>query len=106
MWYTASLMFEGIHDIQPGLVGLWEEVIVLIQADTEAEVERAAQALGVSKEHEYYVSEPARHLLRWRFARIDRICPVEEALTSGAEVFSRFLRQEEAESLRNPFPDS
>ena len=107
MWYTASVLLEGDHQIEPALPSRWEEVIVLIEAESEEDARLAAESIGRSKEHEYYASAPKRHLVRWTFARVERVCAIEEpTLKSGTELFSRFLRQNEVESLLTPFEDS
>ena len=106
MWYTACVLLEGNHQIEPALPSLWQEVLVLIEAESEEDARSAAESIGKSKEHEYYASEPERHLVRWVFARLERVCAVEEpTLKSGTELFSRFLRQSEVESLLTPFED-
>ena len=104
MWYTASVLLAGEHQMEPPVPSLWEEVILLIEAGTEEQARSTAETIGRSKAHEYYVTEPKRHVMRWTFGRVDRVCAIEEAmLKSGTELFSRFLRQSEAESLLTPF---
>ena len=104
MWYSASLFLEGAHEVVPPLASLWEEVIVLIEADDEGQAHRRADEIGRSREHEYLVSDPVQHTLRWRFVKTERVQEIESALPEdGAEVFSRFLRRAEAESLLKPF---
>ena len=89
MWYTASLFFEGEHLLEPKLESLWEEVILLVEADDEEQARAIAQDIGRAREHEYSVSDPVPHTLRWRFRRIERLCEIEaEELSSGVEVFS------------------
>ena len=74
--------------------------IVLIEADDEAQAYQRADEVGRSREHEYLVSEPVQHRLSWRFVRTERVQAIEQVIPmNGAELFSRFLRREEAESL-------
>ena len=104
MWYSASLFFEGAHQVSPRVPSSWEEVIVLIEADDEAHARQRADEIGRSREHEYLVSDPVQHRLRWRFVKTERVQEIESAIPiNGAELFSRFLRREEAESLLLPF---
>jgi hypothetical protein len=104
MWYSASLFFEGAHQVSPRVPSTWEEVIVLIEADDEAQARQRADEVGRSREHEYLVSEPVQHRLRWRFVKTERVQEIEGGMPSnGVALFSRFLRKEEAESLLLPF---
>ena len=104
MWYSASLFFEGAHQVSPRVPSTWEETIVLIEADDEAQAYARADEVGRAREHEYLVSDPVQHMLRWRFAKTERVQEIESRIpTNGAELFSRFLRREEAESLLLPF---
>jgi hypothetical protein len=105
MWYTASAFFKGEH-IASGqdTVRLWEEVLLLVEAlDEEAAASHAAE-LARRREHQYTVSQPGE-ALRWTFVKIERVQALEGPLTNGAEIFSRFLRPGEAESLLTPFDD-
>jgi hypothetical protein len=104
MWYSASLFFEGAHQVSPRVPSTWEEVIVLIEAEDEAQAYQRADDVGRSREHEYLVSEPVQHRLRWRFVKTERVQEIEGGIPgNGAALFSRFLRKEEAESLLLPF---
>ena len=104
MWYSASLFFEGAHQVSPRVPSTWEEVIVLIEADDEAQAYQRADEAGRSREHEYLVSDPVQHRLRWRFVKTERVQAIEYSLPiNGAELFRRSLRREEAESLMLPF---
>jgi hypothetical protein len=107
MRYVASAFFKGdrigsAQEVAP----LWEEVLLLVDApDEEAAAHDAAQ-LARGREHQYKVSRPTTHVLRWTFVKIERVQLLEGALTNGAEIFSRFLRAAEAESLLTPFDDA
>jgi hypothetical protein len=106
MWYTGDLLFKAVHMNHPGREAVWEERIVLLEAEDESRAMLAAERLGKEGEHEYYVSKAENDLLRWTFARVQKIHPVEDAtLHSGTELFSRFLRESEVQSLSAPFGD-
>jgi hypothetical protein len=102
MWYSASLLFSSEHVNQPEANPLWEEQVVIFQADDEDAARHKAEVHGKAEEHEYRNAE--NHLVRWRFERVERIFQVEsETLSDGTEVFSRFLRDAEVKSLLTPF---
>jgi Domain of unknown function (DUF4288) len=106
MWYAVGLLFKGVHVIEPPMTGIWEEVIILVDADDERGATESGQRMAKSKEHEYYVDAPAKHLLQWVFMQVERVHAIDEPiLRSGTELFSRFLRQSEVESLLTPFED-
>ncbi len=106
MWYTASLLFKGTHGIVPPPIPLWQQVIVLLEADSEADARSIAERIGQSRAHSYRVSTPEPHVLKWGFERIELLFLINEPqLTTGVEVFARFLRESEVESMLTPFDD-
>lgn len=103
-WYTASLLVEGVHDLDPTPEPVWQEIIVLLDERDEEAARARAEALGREREHQYDVAQPTPHRLRWVFRRVERVCEVEgEQPCDGVEVFSRFLRASEVASLSLPF---
>jgi Domain of unknown function (DUF4288) len=104
MWFTASLLFKSVHIGQPDNDCLWEESIVLLRAETRAEAQQQAERLGQAEEHEYVSA--TGDLVKWTFQRVDSVYEIlDGTLEHGTEVFSRFLRASEAESLLTPFKD-
>jgi hypothetical protein len=106
MWYVASAFFKSKHlgqtDDRPAL---WEEMLLLIDATDNDDAARQAEDIARSKEHEYEVLLPTPHVVRWTLVKIERAHLVDGPLERGAEIFSRFLRKTEAESLLIPFED-
>ena len=100
MWYSASLFFESVYDPPNEDEALWEEQILLIAGATQAEAEAEAERLGRARELEY----PSASGVRVRCVlRATRCCCIEDAsLSSGTELFSRFLRASEAKSMLAP----
>lgn len=105
MWYSASLFFESIHTPpQPQAEHLWEEVIHLIQAESEEEALRKADAIGKKSELNYRVDSGDR--VKWRFFKTESVALIEmQELADGAEIFSRFITAQEAHSLLTPFEE-
>jgi hypothetical protein len=104
MWFTANILFKADHGGIANYKPLWEEQIVLFQAVSESDAEAKATAYGQSHQHEYTNDEGT--LIRWSFQKVERVYAVEStALVDGTELFSRFLRDSEVQSLSVPFPD-
>ena len=103
-WFTASLLFEATHSDGSVAPALWEERIVLMQVESAEVALHLAQELGVSREQTYPAQ--GRDVVTWRFRRVERVYEIQaEVPDSGVEVFSRYLRAEEVESLLTPFRD-
>ncbi len=105
MWYAVSRLFEGCHLDQPAEANLWEESIVLVAADSEADARALAEQLGKADECEFTAG--TGDLVQWRFRGIESAYAIDESvLGSGTELFSRFLRASEATSLLAPIGDT
>jgi hypothetical protein len=99
-WYGASQFFEAIHELESEPATLWEERVVLIQAEDETEALALAEQIGRDNEHEYEVAGPPVHMLRWRYRGTERVYEIlSETVTHGVEVFSRLLAADEAKML-------
>jgi len=104
-WFTASLLFEATHSDSSVARALWEERIVLIRAESVEVAQHLAQELGVSREQSYPAQ--GQDVVTWKFRRVERVYEVQaEAPDAGVELFSRYLRAEEVESLLTPFGDT
>ncbi len=101
MWFTASLFFRS-HHTKPDVQGLWEERIVLLNAEDEGSASEQAAAIGESEQTNFAVTSEDR--ATWRFVCVERVQAIEaEVLKPGIEVFSRYLRDSEAKSFLQPF---
>ena len=101
MYYSANILFksEGSDTEEP----LWEERILLVAALDELEAEEKARNYAIKNEVEYKVTGNASVV--WKFYQIERVYLIDDELEDGAELFSRFLRNSEVESLLTPFDD-
>jgi hypothetical protein len=106
MWYSASLLFKRVRDKKREAPSLWEEIIVLVQAKDEVHAHQQVEVIGHSRAHEYHAGRGTPHLVEWSFSQVERVCALDvEKIETGTEVFSRFLRQSEVDSLLTPFPE-
>jgi hypothetical protein len=104
MWFTASVLFKSESQTATNKKSLWEERIISLEAEDESEAEQKAMRCGKIEEHEY--RNQAGETVRWHFERIERIYKIEgNILEDGTELFSRFLKDSEVESLLKPFDD-
>ena len=100
MWYSASLFYSGTREATTAEDPLWEERIVLLEADGEEEAELEAKRLGIEGEHEYRAVDDV--LVLWRFEGLSRLFPMLDEPKHGLEVFARYMTKAEAISLRKP----
>jgi hypothetical protein len=101
-FFAASLFFRGERNGCRSDADLWEESIVLVLAEDEAEATRKAEEIG--QNHACAYRTCSGDMLVWKFIQIERIQEIiDPSLTDGAEIFSRFLRNHEAKSLLTPF---
>ena len=101
MYYSVSLMYRSEStDSEPPL---WEERIILVSAMDEIEAEEKAKKSIVTNECEFTVSGSVKVV--WKFHQVESVCLIEDKIEDGVELFSRFLRQSEAESILTPFED-
>jgi hypothetical protein len=103
MWFSASLFFSSIPRGQTDPI-LWEDSVALLRAPSPSEAERMAAALGVEREHAYRNANG--EMVEWKFVRVQSVFEIEaDELVSGMEVFSRYLKPAEAESLLTKMPE-
>ena len=104
MWFGVSIFMKGDCATRAESDILWQENIVLVEADSEAEALRKGQHIGKNSEDQY-VSATGENI-QWRFWQVERAYEIEgRVFETGTELFSRFLRASEATSLLTPFED-
>jgi hypothetical protein len=102
MWYTVSLLSRSRRTPEAENDDLFEESVVLLEATDEQSARLAGEEYARREGVEYRNLRGER--VKWSFERVLSVYDVgEEAPRSGTEVFSRFLRKQEAESLSTPF---
>ncbi len=103
MYYSVSIFLKAIgKNGGPESIELWEERVYLILATDETDAKAKGEKLGKLGEHEYRSSED--RTIRWVFDCVNSVCEVgDERPSDGAELFSRFLRSSDVQSLKTPF---
>jgi hypothetical protein len=106
MWYSVSLLFKSVHlNLPPEQDYLWEESIFLVRAAGKEEAHQAGERIGKEQEHEYVSA--TGDLVRWTFTRVESVCEIlDEQISDGTEVFSRFLDSREITVLLGSTDDS
>jgi hypothetical protein len=102
--FAASLLFRGVSDNCPSEEDVWEESIVLIFAEDKESATQKAEKIG--RENEVSYEAMAGNMLAWKFVQIERLYEIMDSeITDGTEVFSRYLKNSEVESILSPFDD-
>ena len=103
MWYCVSVLFVSIHTPKSEHERLYEESLLLIEAADETAAIEVAEARARSESVEYDTLTGDK--TRWEFDRVLSVFEIgKERPASGTEVFSRFLKKSEADSLSQPLP--
>jgi hypothetical protein len=103
-WFSASLFFKSERSRTKNEKVLWEESICLVRANTYDEALKKAVQNGRKIKVNYKTNEG--DMLAWKFVKVERIFMIDEnRLMDGTELFSRFLRSEEASLLLTPFDE-
>ncbi|RMW97815.1 DUF4288 domain-containing protein [Allofranklinella schreckenbergeri] len=103
-YYSASIFFRSSINGDSDNSNIWEEQIVLLQAASEEQALKLAERYAVEQESSYKNVEG--HTVAWAFFTIERLIRIDDFNFSGVtEVFSRFLKYGEVQSLLQPFDD-
>ncbi len=108
-WYVASLLFKSTHSEDqsesPPYDDLWEDSLILLRADTADAARQMAVDEGKLREVAY--RGQGDDVVAWSFERVERVFEVQaQTLESGTELFSRFLKASEVESLLTKLKDA
>jgi len=101
MWFSVATLMKSAVD---GAEAFWEESIFLVEASSDEEAKARARDLALKRENDY--KSLSGESIAWRFDSIIQCYEIDEALSSGVEIFSMFLRKSEAQSLKRPFEDN
>jgi len=101
-WYTASILMRSFSSEE--LEAPYEENIVLLRTDNEANARERAVYLGRQAEHEYRSISGGDITVRFDTVLTVYEIPDDE-IGPDTEVFSRDLRGSEVQSLKTPFKE-
>lgn len=102
--FAANLLFRSSRDGVFDDANLWEESLVLIEASSANDAEAKAALLAVLAESSYVAMDGTR--VAWTFFKVERVFEIfDQPLRHGSELFSRYLRHAEVQSLLTPFED-
>jgi|SRR5580693_1463133 hypothetical protein len=99
MWFCVSALSVSEHP--DGSVASSNRLWV-ISAEDAVDAKAKAELLARREQCTYNNSDGAK--VSWEFKAISTVYQLENAPTDGSEVFSRFLKDSEAQSLLVPFP--
>ena len=105
MWFCVCALSIAEHDQKRPVDALWEEQFFLVDAESTEDAlvkgEQFARAGGARYRN------AAGEMVHWKFEKIESAHELlDQELKSGTEVFSRFLREGQVQSLLRPaFPD-
>lgn len=111
MRYLASIFFkstvqkddDSCADVKPK-DGIWEETLFVVFAESEDSAISKANDIGRQESGVTYASENGTVV--WEFVKVERVVPLDDGdLVDGREIFSRYLRPAEAQSILGKFDE-
>jgi hypothetical protein len=104
MWFCVSTLSVSEHPdgSVPAPERLWEEHFFLVMADDAAQARAKGEKLARNQECSYTAANGSG--VSWKFKTISKVCELDSTPADGAEVFSRFLKESEVESIMAPLP--
>ena len=96
---SARLLFEAKHPDEEGLEKVYEDRIVLLEADDEDGAESEAMKLG-SKSREEYKNQFGNRVI-WEFIEVlDLVTLDTDDIGHGSELYSQFLDEQDLAAVR------
>jgi len=102
MWFCVSALSVAEHPegSASSKQRLWEEHLFLVSADDALAARARAEDLARGEECSYVAVNGSK--VSWKFETISKVYEIPDTPTDGTEVFSRFLKQSEVESILSP----
>jgi hypothetical protein len=95
--FAVPVLTRSIHE--DGSSDLFEEKIFVVEACNTDEAAEAAQQLAIVESPEYEVADGSK--VRWELWMTAEPRPMAEDLVSGAEIYSRRMRESDASKWWN-----
>jgi len=110
MWYSVSVFSKGRHLSRPSIDPLWLQQIYLVQSDSEVNATKKVIEVVRNQESEYLAEDGGPNeklgIVEWKYVAIERVITIErDYVHDCSEVYWRYLRDSEAQSLLKPFDD-
>jgi hypothetical protein len=101
MWFCVSALSVSEHvNDPPTQQRLWEEHLFLVDAASADEAHTKAEKIARGQECSYESANQSK--VSWKFERISKVYKLDGKPTDGSEVFSRFLKESEVQSILSP----
>ena len=102
MWFCVCVLSVAEHDQKHPPDALWEEQLFLVDAESEEDARMKGEQFAEAERAKY--RNAAGEMIEWKVEKIESVHQImDEELKSGTEVFSRFLRERQVQSLLEPF---
>jgi len=103
MWFCVSTLSLSEHPngSEPSVEQVWEEHFFLIAANDTAEAKVKAERLAKSQQCTYEAANGSK--VSWKFKFISKVFELDGEPADGTEVFSRFLKGSEVQSMQTSF---
>lgn len=102
MKFAVGVLIRGAR--ADGMSTTWEYLVLLVDAISEDAASEKAAQYARQRDSEYLTSDNIN--MRWKFESVHHVQPLNlMEITDGGEMFSFFLKNEEAISLLSSFDD-
>jgi hypothetical protein len=97
-WFSARLLFEAQRPDESGVPRLYEDRIVLVEAQDEERAALAAVVLGGESRNEYVNDQGSRVI--WEFVELLDLVRLAEAPVNASPVYWQFLDEQDLAAVR------
>jgi len=97
VWFWVSANYKAVHMDRSRRRHLWQQIVFLVQATSEAEARTKAHGIATDKEHEYEVASGGT--VRWILQHIEKVEELfDSTIKDGSEVYWRFYERVESKT--------
>ena len=99
MWYTGLLLFRSTHHPDSGDEPLWEETLILVNANSDEQARTLLTKYATSEEHNFLNENGSK--VSWEFMKVASVFEIGDVLKEETELFYRFLKDSEVKSIES-----